>query len=119
MQNHQQTGLFRTLGAGFLQRMLVIAALIGLAMPASTFAQASGGSIEGRVLNVGNSKYIVNARVMIEGTNRETFTDAFGQYRFDNVPAGEVRVKASYTGLDEDVATVTVVAGQAVNHTST
>src|SRR5690606_29541232 len=34
-------------------------------------------------------------------------------YRLNNVPAGEARIKASYTGLDEETLVVNVAAGQA------
>lgn len=116
MQTNQQTGLGCALGARFLRPFLLAAFILGLVLPASLLAQTGTGSIEGRVLNVGNSRYLVNARVTVEGTNLETFTDEFGGYRLTNVPAGEIRVRASYTGLDIATATVTVVAGQAVAH---
>lgn len=112
MQNHKQPGLVRTLGSGIIQRLVLAAFIIGLSLPAAVFAQAGTGSISGRVLNAGNGRYLNNARVTIEGTNQETFTDAYGGYRFENVPAGEARVTAGYTGLDTETATVTVVAGQ-------
>ncbi len=116
MQNHKHTGLVRPIGSGIIQRLILATLIIGLSLPAALFAQTGTGSIEGRVLNVGNSRYLNNARVSIEGTNHETFTDEFGAYHFDNVPAGEVKVKTSYTGLDTEIATVTVVAGQTLAH---
>jgi TonB-dependent receptor len=76
-------------------------------------AQAGGsGSVAGRVRNIGNDRFLNNARVVIEGLGRETFTNEFGEYRFDDVPAGEQRVRAGYTGLDSEVTVVTVEAGQ-------
>ncbi len=80
----------------------------------SVAAQAvSTGSIEGRVLNVGSGKYLNNARITVEGTNLEALTNAFGEFRVSGVPAGLARVRASYTGLDSKVETVTVAAGGA------
>jgi hypothetical protein len=50
----------------------------------------SGGTIEGRVSNSVNGAYLNNARITLEGTNREVQTDRFGEFRFDRVPAGPI-----------------------------
>ena len=57
------------------------------ASPAAAQATARG-TIEGRVLNTRNGEYLEKARLTIEGTGIETFTDSSGQYRFTGVPAG-------------------------------
>src|SRR5215212_702415 len=62
-------------------------------------AQSSGGVIEGRVLNTRNGEYLEKARVTVEGTRLETFTDSSGQYRLTGIPAGAARVRVFYTGL--------------------
>jgi hypothetical protein len=49
-----------------------------------------GGTIEGRVYNAVNGSYLNNARVTLEGANREVQTDRFGEFRFDRVPAGPI-----------------------------
>ncbi len=77
----------------------------------SAFAQTPTGSIEGRVLNATNGSYLNNAQIVVEGTNEQTFTDAGGRYHLDGVPAGTVKVHAFYTGLPEQVQSVTVTAG--------
>ena len=74
-------------------------------------AQATTGTIEGRVLNTRNGEYLEKARVTIEGTRIETFTDATGQYRLNGVPAGPMRVRVFHTGLGAQTRTVTVTAG--------
>src|SRR4051812_7745331 len=56
-------------------------------------AQSGTGSITGRVLNLGNSKYVGNAVVTVEGTGIETLTGEYGEYRLNGVPAGDVQVK--------------------------
>ena len=90
---------------------LVIASAVLLVTP--LFAQTTGtGTIEGRVLNVATGKYLNNARVTVEGTNLETLTNEYGNYRLNNVPSGQARVRAVYTGLDPKIETVTVSAGQ-------
>jgi iron complex outermembrane recepter protein len=86
--------------------------LLALILTGSVLAQSTG-SVEGRVLNVGNNRYLSNAKVTVEGTTIETYTNDFGDYRLNNVPAGEARIKASYTGLDEETLVVNVAAGGA------
>ena len=75
-------------------------------------AQPATGTIEGRVLNTRNGEYLEKARVTLEGTRLETFTDSTGQYRFSEAPAGSVNVRAFHTGLVPQTLTVTVSAGQ-------
>ncbi|MES2697520.1 MAG: carboxypeptidase regulatory-like domain-containing protein [Verrucomicrobiota bacterium] len=94
-------------------RLAVLAAGL-LLNTAPAAAQATGGTVEGRVFNTRNGEFLEKARVTIEGTPLETFTDNSGQYRFVNVPAGEVRVKAFYTGLVSQTTSVKVSPGQIV-----
>ncbi len=97
---------------GALRRGLLGVALLWLSA-VGLLAQAGGsGSVAGRVRNIGNDRFLNNARVVIEGLGRETFTNEFGEYRFDDVPAGEQRIRAGYTGLDSEAIVVTVEAGQ-------
>ncbi len=70
------------------------------------------GSIEGRVSNAAGGAYVERARLTVEGTSLETFTDEGGNYRFSGVPAGSVRVTVFYTGLAQQTAAVAVAAGQ-------
>jgi len=80
----------------------------------SAAAQTATGTIEGRVLNTRNGEYLEKARITIEGTRLETFTDSSGQYRVVGVSAGAARVRVFHTGLVALTRTVTVVAGQTV-----
>ena len=78
-------------------------------------AQATArGTIEGRVLNTRNGEYLEKARLTIEGTGIETFTDSSGQYRFSGVPVGAVKVRVFFTGLDMQTETVVVADGATV-----
>ena len=80
-----------------------------------TFAQTlSSGTIEGRVLNTRNGEYLENARVTVDGTGLEAFTDSSGQYRLTNVPAGPAKVKVFFTGLDVQTDVVAVSPGVTV-----
>jgi TonB-dependent receptor len=76
---------------------------------------AATGTIEGRVLNTDNGKYLNNVRVTVDGTSLETFTDSTGLFRLSNVPAGAAKVNAFYTGLSNQLITVAVSAGASVN----
>jgi TonB-dependent receptor len=94
----------------FVRAGLLLAGSALLVLPASAQAPATG-TIQGRVLNVGTGKYLNNARVVVEGTNLETLTDEFGEFRLSGVPAGTARLRTSYTGLDPKVDPVNVAAG--------
>jgi TonB-dependent receptor len=72
------------------------------------------GAIEGRVSNPANGEYVRLARITVEGTKLETFTDSAGQYRLTHVPAGVARVKASHTAGAAPTQSVIVTAGQTV-----
>ena len=97
--------------SGGLFVRLVAMALFALGFTVPMFAQGTG-SIEGRVLNVGNDRYVNSAKVTIDGTSLGTFTNETGSFRLANVPAGSVTLRVSYTGLDESVSKVNVTAGQ-------
>jgi hypothetical protein len=89
--------LFLLLGQGFALR-----------------AQPPTGTIEGRVFNPSTGAILERARITIEGTKLETFTDADGYYRLSNVPPGTAQVRAFFTGFPPATANVTVIAGQPV-----
>lgn len=92
----------------------VSVALLGLAVcSASALAQAaSTGSIHGWVLNTANGSYVNNARITVEGTALQGFSDASGYYRIDGVPVGTATVRFFYTGLAEQTQSVQVLGGQ-------
>ena len=80
------------------------------------FAQPATGAIAGRVLNPASGAYLGGARLTLEGTALETFSDADGAYLLSPVPAGEVRVRVFYTGSAPQTATVRVTAAQTTVH---
>ncbi len=98
------------------RRALLVGAGFGFCVAGSLAQPAATGSIEGRVLNARNGEYLENARVTVEGTALETYTDEGGSYRLTKVPAGTARVKVFYTGLPPQTVDVTVPAGRAVQH---
>src|SRR5687768_16988664 len=71
---------------GFLARITVLAlggmGVIGPAIAPLAWAQsAATGVISGRVQNASTGNYLNNARVRVAGSNREAFTNQFGEYR--------------------------------------
>lgn len=99
-------------------RLPFAAGLLWLALLSSALhaADSGFGSIEGRVQNSVTARYLSGVRVTVQGTELETFTDQFGNYRLARVPAGSATLTAFYTGLDVQQATVEVRAGQRVVH---
>ena len=75
---------------------------------------SSTGTIEGRVINATNGRYLENVRVVVEGTQLATLTDKFGQYRLNGVPAGAVQLRAIYIGLPPVSTQLSMASGQAV-----
>ena len=94
--------------------VLTLLAGLFLAVLRPSLAQTGGGTIEGTVLGISNGAYLNNARVAVEGTRLETLTNANGQYRLLNVPAGPVQLRVTYAGLETGTARVTITAAAAV-----
>jgi TonB-dependent receptor len=96
-------------------RIVRFAAILCVGGAISAQAQVIGtGSIEGRVFNPATGEYLELARITVEGTMLEALTDASGQYRLTNVPAGPARVRAFRTGVVSQTQSITVAAGQTV-----
>jgi len=84
-------------------------AFVGFAALAAS-AQAQTATITGRVLNQGTGDYLRYAQVQIVGSDKSAITEEGGIYTLTNVPAGEVKLSVTYTGLDPQELTVTVPA---------
>lgn len=95
---------------GFIAGFAVFCSLVTSSLAQNT----SVGTIEGRISNPSASEYLELARVTVDGTPLETFTDFTGRYRLINVPAGLARVKVFRTGFAEQTQSVSVTAGQTV-----
>jgi TonB-dependent receptor len=109
----------------FKNGLLCLAMLASLALgtPPPASGQESGdasqgtapqgtGTIEGRVYFPDAGRYLENVRVLVGGTQIETWTDVDGSYYFFSVPAGTVTVMAYYTGFAPQSKTTTVLPGQ-------
>lgn len=92
----------------------LVLACLWLAILPVTAQPATTGTIAGRVQNQAASLSLENARVTVAGTNREAFTNAFGDYRLTGVAPGSVTLTVFSTGLAPQTVTITVAAGETV-----
>jgi iron complex outermembrane receptor protein len=83
-------------------------------LPAAAAQGPGTGTIEGRVLQPATGEYVEGARLSVDGTNLEAFTDAAGAYRLTNVRAATVTLRLFHTLGSAPPATVTVAAGRTV-----
>ncbi|MDP3073036.1 MAG: TonB-dependent receptor [Opitutaceae bacterium] len=90
--------------------------LVGL-----TFLAAGGGlraadpdmaAVTGRVFNQATARYVNNARVVLKGTTRQTFTDQGGAYVLHGVPSGTATLVVYFTNLEPKESTITLAPGQ-------
>jgi TonB-dependent receptor len=88
--------------------------LIVFAFVPTAWSQPATGTVEGRVSNADTGEFLELARVTVEGTSLETFTDTTGRYRLTNIPAGTATIRAFRTGLVEQVQSVQVTPGGTV-----
>ena len=96
--------LFSALHRGLVFAALLVAGVVSAQTPAT-------GTLTGRVRNSIGGAALENARVTVSGTSRESFTDAFGEYRLPGLPAGEVTLQVFFTGLTPQSARVKLAAG--------
>lgn len=87
--------------------------LLGLTFSGLLFGQGTA-LITGRVLNPATGEYLRNATVTVAGTALSTTTETGGLYTLVGVPAGEVKLVVTYTGLDTAEVTVAATAGGSV-----
>ena len=88
-----------------LFRLRPVVFLVALLLPALHASQ-----IVGRVQNAATGTYVNNARVSIDGTTLDAYTNQDGEFRLTNVPPGSVVVRAYFAGLEPQSARITVPA---------
>lgn len=89
---------------------LVRLACLALGVCLAPAAASAQRALTGVVTNTATGRALEGARVTLEGTTRETLTDAQGNFRFDDVAAGNVTLAVAYTGLDPAKEAVTLAA---------
>ena len=92
----------------FVATAFLCAALLP-AQPAGT------GTIAGRVVNSIGGAALENARVTVTGTNREAFTDAFGEFKVDALEEGSGAHEVHVTATGYAPARLEATLGESVN----
>jgi TonB-linked SusC/RagA family outer membrane protein len=96
--------------AGPLFGLLVAAALFA-AGPSPGAAQTTG-TVQGRVVEAGTQRPLVNSQVSIVGTGRGMLTNENGEFLLPGVPVGTQRIRVEYIGFTSIEQTVRVEAEQ-------
>ena len=99
---------FGTVGA-----LVIVAGSWTLSASAAAETSSAGG-IEGRIVNASSGNYLNNARVVVRGTTLATTTNEVGEYRLAGVPAGDASLAVTFAGMEAQVTTIRVAAGQTV-----
>ncbi len=92
------------------RRVLSFVAFSFALLPAA-HAQSLTGTIGGRVAHPGTGEFIEGARVTIEGTAIETFTNDAGEFQLSGLPAGSAKLRVFYTGFAPHFEIIAVAAG--------
>ena len=90
---------------------VTLASAAGQAVAPAAPAASAPGFIEGRVLNPRSGDYLEGARVTLDGTAFEEFTDATGQFRLSQIPAGTHTLRIFYTGFDAHTESLVLAPG--------
>lgn len=89
-----------------------LACAASLLCVSSVFAQQRG-SIEGYVRDANSGTPLAQARIQLQGANREVKVDRSGRFRLADVPAGVMIVRVEAPGYAASVETIAVYAGPA------
>lgn len=81
-------------------------ALVALGVPQTAVAQA--GSVTGRVTNAETGEPLQGARLVIDGTNIGTITNADGRYVITGAPTGARVVRVTIIGFGQQSQAVTI-----------
>lgn len=81
----------------------------------AAFAQGTGGTVTGTVIDNNTGKYLEGADVTVEGTSIHTATARSGAFELNNVPAGPQKIVVNYPGRDATTVPVDVTPGKAAN----
>ena len=89
----------------------VLTAAAGLA-PAALVAQATTGTITGRVTEGANGQPLAAVQIQVVGTQRGAQTAENGSFRITGLPPGTYQLRALRIGFQQRLVSVSVVAGQ-------
>jgi len=63
-------------------------------------ASAQTISIKGKVYDVATNSTLAGANIELEGTGKQTVTDANGNFQFTNIAPGTYTIKIKFIGFD-------------------
>jgi len=86
--------------------------LLLLGITASAASSSAQERLTGLIVNDTTGRALEGARVALQGTDREMYTDRQGSFAFENLASGPVTLAVSYSGLDSAIVPVTVAAGR-------
>ena len=95
-----------TLGVKTLLRGILMVALFNL--------YANGqGTLSGRVTSEGGGEALAGAHIFFHDISKGAISDRFGNYRFNDVPAGDYNVDITFVGYDPISTAVKIVSDSA------
>ncbi|WP_166385552.1 MULTISPECIES: carboxypeptidase regulatory-like domain-containing protein [unclassified Polaribacter] len=100
-----------------IQKILILI-IVGLFFSCGeddTIDSVAFGVITGKVVETSNFEPIENAKVTLSPTNNTTFTDANGEFSYEEVPVNEYSIEASKEGFLNSFEPVSVEVGATVN----
>jgi hypothetical protein len=68
-------------------------------------------SINGKVVDITTGESLAGVKVVLEGTQHETFTDFDGNFSFINLSMGEAKLSASLISYEKTLLTIDNPAG--------
>lgn len=73
------------------------------------------GTVTGTVVDASDSEPLPGVNVVVEGLGRGAATDAEGEFRIAEVPAGEITLSATFVGYQRATQSITVNDGETTN----
>ncbi|HEY0241417.1 MAG TPA: carboxypeptidase-like regulatory domain-containing protein, partial [Gemmatimonadaceae bacterium] len=94
-----------------VRRAAVALVLAFAALPSLVAAQATTGTVRGRVTDAASGRALADAQITVDGTRIGGITNANGDYTLNGVPAGSRAVTVRRIGYQPVTLNVTVGAG--------
>lgn len=83
---------------------------VAVALLAAGISGVLAADVTGRAIDVNTGSFLPGVAIEVVGRDITTVSDANGNYRLTNVPAGAQQVRANYLGYDPAMSAITVPA---------